>query len=167
MMCTVKHSDGECNWNDCTCPQQQSGWRERFDEKFATDRIDGNIHTMDGRLLCFGSLHSVKAFIASVESEAEARGRDEAMSKSQAGTCGKTIDKIAMCGVKLDCHLHDWRADLDRKRGRLEGLQEAIDAVPPKFVPPIKFDVDYTEKAYNLCREETLANIRKLMDDHE
>jgi hypothetical protein len=28
-----------------------------------------------------------------------------------ASHCQKTVEGNAICGVRLDCHLHDWRAD--------------------------------------------------------
>ena len=38
--------------------------------------------------------------------------------------CGKLVDEIAICNVKLDCHLHDWRQKDKINQARADLIKE-------------------------------------------
>ncbi len=123
-------------------PQQQSGWRPKLWDAISAWAFVEHLELTEKAAEREHLKHAkiIDDIVASVEAEAKARGR-----KSGPDYC-------AGMGVT---EAFD--------RGRAQGIQEAIDAVPKEATELIPAHA----AGYNACRTETLENIKKLMDEHE
>ncbi len=123
-------------------PQQQSGWRGEL-----RVMLDKNI-AVDGGAVATKYYWEIENLTARVEAEAEARGR-----RAKTEEIFHDVFKSS---------IPQWVTDAVAE-GHLAGLQEAVKCMPTftGIMPEdFKDGVEY-------CRNQTLANIKKLMDDHE
>ena len=69
------------------------------------------------------SINSVDIHGGSVSGEQEIK--DVSAKVEELLQCEKSVeDGKAVCGVKLDCHLHDWRQDVERIVGEeMDGME--------------------------------------------
>ncbi len=123
-----------------------SNWEELIDEQI--DKIDEGLAIKKdepNRLGIYTSatnLGTRKIEIKSIIRKEKELSKEEG--RREIKRCGKPIEELGtpnegVCGVRLDCHLHDWRADLSDERARLEVIaqvEEYIGEIPPEFSIP-------------------------------
>ncbi len=132
----------------CTCfPQQQSGWREAFDEQFGVFSSNANKKPITSK--------AIKAFIASVEAEAEARGKIQ-------GYQEEGIRCHGVCKLVRETALQEASDAVgDTNTACLEGLCGHSKNLEPNA---INHGVHVGAAQF---RKQTLDNIKKLMDEHD
>lgn len=101
---------------DYTCEHCSPSWKESFDKKF---------YSKDDTTCTWHRNFELKLFIADLLSK-----NNERLIK-----CQKLVeDGKAICGVRLDCHLHDWRQK-DFLEDYKKELVEEIEGMKKPFTP--------------------------------
>ena len=81
--------------------------------------------------------------------------------------CQKTIEGDALCGCKLDCHLHDWRADKEEITPAHEWRSELWDLLYEEYgdVGQNGNIRDFIQKTLDTERARLVERIENLKDN--